>query len=436
LFRVDAAGGEPTAISTLDAAAGERSHRWPDVLPDGTAALFAIAYQTGNPLDDASVALLDLATGEHEVLIRNAAYPRYTGDGHLLYIQNGDLFAVPFDPATRTIGGTPRLVQEQVRSSDTNGGASYSVSRRGDLIYLQETRGDQRVPLVWVDRDGSEELLPAQERDYGSVRLAPGPGLIFAEVSDPSAAVWVYDLTRETLSPLTTRGVSYGPVSSPDGQQVAFEAIRDGLAGIMIIAADGTDEHRLTSTTGAHIPTSWAPDGSTIAYMNATRDRPIEVWGVDPEDGDSARALLTGDYNVGGAVFSPDSQWMAYVSDESGRMEVYLRPYPALDARYAVSNAGGRAPVWSRDGSELFFVTDEGLMSVAIDRDPELRISRPQLVFARFFPHSVSGLAYDQNAHYDVAPDGRFLMPRISADTGPPPIARLVLGFTTALAGR
>jgi len=431
LFEVEVEGGEAEAISTLDLEQGERSHRWPDVLPGGDAVVFSIAYETGNPRDDAAVAVLDLATGRHEILVRNAVYPRYVAGGHLLYIQDGDLYAAPFDLSDRSLVGPARVVQEGVDTSRNNGASRYSVSQHGDLVYVGSRSDDQRVPLVWVDRDGNEVPLAAEHRDYANISLVPETNVAFVEIGDPSAAIWTYDLSRDALSPVTIGGVAYGPIASADGSRIAFETVRGPLAGILTVAADGTDERRVTRTQRAHVPTSWGVDG-TILYTNFG-DR-LEVWAVEHDDETSARPLVVGEHNFGGAVFSPDQRWIAYVSDESGRLEVYLRPYPSLDARYPVSTSGGRAPRWSRNGDELFYISEDGLMSVAIATDPTVEIGRPQLLFRRSFPMSESGLVYSLMAGYDVDVDARrFLMARQTPEPEVLQTPRLVLGFTNEL---
>jgi serine/threonine-protein kinase len=432
LYRARASGGPAEVISTLDVSARERSHRWPDVLPDGKSILFTVAYEVGNPLDDASIAVLDLATGKHKTIIKSAGFARYSPTGHIVYARHGGITAVPFNAERLEVTGPPVTFPENVLMSVTNGGAQFSFSRNGDLAYVVGRSDDSRDvgPLVWLDRRGREEVLSEAHHKYSTPRLTSDGRTLLVEIGDSGAAIWSYNLDRGTLSPLTLAGVSYNPMPAPDGKRVAYEAVRDGVAGVLLARLDGSGEERLTATKRLHIPTSWTPDGKTLAITGGSDSGFLEVWLV-PVDGDrKPQTFLQGPFNVGGARFSPDGRWVAYVSDESGRNEVYVRRYPESGTRIQISADGGGQPVWARNGRELFFRNGDELLAVDVALQGDFTAGRPRLLFSRYNPQSESGLAYDLDADYDVSLDGqRFVIPKRVLDVSNTPTGGVVLNW-------
>ena len=433
LYRVSANGGAVEAISTIDAGARERSHRWPDALPGGKVIIFSVAYEVGNPLDDASVAVLDRSTGKHKTLIKGGVFARYVPSGYLVYARRRTLVAVPFDVERLEVTGAPVTVQENVMMSATNGRVQFSFSRYGDLAYVEGRSDDSRdagQPLIWVDRHGSEQMLSEVRQRYSKPRLAPDGHTLFVEVADPEAAIWAYSFDRGTLSRVTHGGVSYGPVPSPDGARVAYEATRDGVAGALVARVDGSGEERLSSTKQLHIPTSWTPDGKLLAITAGADNGYLEIWLIPIEGGHTPQTLVQGPFNAGGARFSPDGRWVAYVSDESGRNEVYVRPYPQAGTHVQISADGGSQPVWSRNGRELFFRHGDDLIAVNVSLAANFTAGKPLIVFSRFTPEDSSGPAYDLMADYDVSADGqRFVMPNYKVDASNIPNARVILSW-------
>ena len=433
LFRVSANGGPVEAISTIDTSAKERSHRWPDALPGGKSIIFSVAYEVGNPLDDASIAVLDRSTGKHKTIIKGAVFARYVPTGYLVYARRKALLAVPFDAERLEVTGAPVTVQDNVMMSPTNGRVQFSFSRNGDLAFV-EGRSDDSLdtvqPLLWVDRHGGEQVLSEIRQRYSKPRLAPDGHTLFVEVADPEAAIWALNIDRGTLSRVTHGGVSYGPVPSPDGWRVAYEATRDGVAGSLIARLDGSGEERLTATKRLHTPTSWTPDGKFLAITAGADSGYLEIWLV-PIDGDhTPQTFVQGPFNAAGARFSPDGNWVAYVSDESGRNEVYVRPYPQAGTRVQISAGGGSQPVWSRDGRELFFRHGEEFLAVGVTLAPAFTARKPAVMFSKFTPEDASGPAYDVIADYDVSPDGqRFIMPKYKQDASYIPNARVILAW-------
>jgi len=437
LYRVSANGGPAEAISTVDGASHERSHRWPDALPNGKGILFSVAYDTGNPLDDATIALLDLKTGKHKVLIKGGVFGRYLSPGYITYARRNSLFAVPFDLKTLEITGPPLTALENVWMSPSNARVQISFSSTGDLVYLEGRSSesqDANQPLVWLDRHGVEQPLTEARQRFSKPRLSGDGQTIFVEVASPEAAIWAYDMNRGTLQRITHGGVSYGPVPSPDGTRVAYEATRDGVAGTLIASVDGTDEQRLTSTKRIDIPTSWSPDGKLIAITTVGESGNLEVRLVSVEGDHTPQILVQGAFNAGAARFSPDGHWLAYVSDESERNEVYVRPFPEAGPRVAISATGGTQPAWSRDGRELFFRNGDQQLAVSISYSPRFVAGKPEVLFSRSIAQDASGVAYDLIADYDVSMDGRrFVFPKYNPTPESGPKARVVLNWFATL---
>jgi Tol biopolymer transport system component len=419
LFQVPVKGGERKQISTLNTKARERTHRWPAMLPDGRSLLFCVAYETGNPLDNADVAVLDLDTGQHKVLIKGASYPRYSPTGHIIYATRRGIFAVGFDATAKELTGPPFMTEENVVTARGNGRAQYSFSATGDLSFIkwgqQEDQKDENDALVWIDRKGQEEVVAETPEQFSTLRLTSDQRTLFLEISQPESAVWSYDMERGTLSRLTQKGVAYTPIPDPVAARVAYEAVRDGAGGVMLANSDGSNEVRLTTTKLFHYPSSWSPDGKILALTAGTTRGFSEIWFLEVGAGKDPEVFISGDFNAGAAAFSPDGKWIAYVSDESGREEIYVRRSDGSGQKSQISVKGGIQPVWAKDGRELFFRTDREFFGVKINLSDAVSAGKPEVLFSRAFQQDISGEIYNWEADYDVSRSGdRFLFARQS----------------------
>jgi len=436
LYRVSAGGGPAKAVSTIDGNAHERSHRWPDVLPDGKSVLFSVAYDAGNPLDNANVALLDLNTGKHKILLKGGAFARYLSAGYIVYARGNVILAIPFNLNTLEVTGSPVTVLENVMMSSSNARVQFSFSRAGDLVYLEGRSEDDRdaaQPLVWLDRHGSEQPLSEARQRFSKPRLTADGRTLFVEVADPEAAIWAYDINRGTLTRITHGGVSYGPVPSPDGTRVAYESTRDGVAGAFVAHIDGSGEQRLTSSKRIDVPTSWSSDGKLLALTSVGESGNYDVRFIAVDGDHTQQIFVQGPFNAGGARFSPQGNWVAYVSDESGRNEVYVRPYPE-GTRVQISAAGGNQPVWSSNSRELFFRNGDQLLAVNVTPGQNFTFGKPVVLFSRSMPVKSSGRAYEFMADFDISKDGgRFVTPKYNPNSSNVPRARIILDWFSEL---
>ena len=350
LIRISAAGGTIEPVTEMNVTAGERSHRWPDLLPGDKTLLFTIAHTKGSPLDDASIAIQEIGKKPHKILIKGGGFGRYVPTGHIVYARQNNLYAVPFDIKQLKITGPNFRIQDGVAMSQTNGAAQFSFSNSGSLLYTAGGVETAPVaPLLQVQRDGSESVVINEKRGYWYARYSRNNRYLLLEIDDPASAVWIYDLTRGTMSLITSESLGYMPVPSPDNQSVAFESVRDGSAGIFVSRMDGSGEVRVSSTKEQHIPTSWTPDAQSILLTSGVRNGYSEIRMISLKD-KSEKIILKGSYNVGAGMLSPDGKWLAYVSDESKRNEVYLRPFQSNGHKIQVSTEGGTQPIWSTSG--------------------------------------------------------------------------------------
>ncbi|HKW01085.1 MAG TPA: protein kinase [Vicinamibacterales bacterium] len=427
LWRVPATGGTPEVLTTLQP--GEYSHRLPYMLPGSRAVIFTIS-KGARLWDDTQVVVRSLDTGSQTVLVTGGSDGRYVSSGHLIYIRLGTLMAVRFDPvrlaviggATGVIDGVMESANRNLSDMENTLAAQFTVSDTGALVYLTggAVAATDRL-LAWVDRQGTSQPLSAEPRPYFVPRLSSDGQRVAVSTLDPRQ-VWSYDIPRHLLSPVTVDGQSNYGIFAPDGKRVVF---RSGAAGgednLYLRAADGNGAvERLTTSDRSQTPGSWSTDGTTIAFMEEGDSKDIfqfDIWVLSIGDR-KARAVINTAANEVTPEFSPDGKWLAYVSNESRRHEVYVQPYPGPGERHQISTNGGEQPAWSSDGRELFYVQGGGisgggatkLMSVKIATTPVFSAGTPEALFEN------TNLRTAWGRSYDVAPDGRRFLLTIAKD--------------------
>ncbi|MEE9125421.1 MAG: protein kinase, partial [candidate division NC10 bacterium] len=411
LWRVTASGGEPEVLTTPDREQGERGHRWPQILPDGRNVLFTRTSTVEGP----NIAILSLETGEWRAILPGGAQPRYLPTGHLIYAQLNKLMAVPFDLERLEPDDSPVSVLDGVYSRiGSQSAALFTVSDTGSLVYIPSDAAGPETTLVWVDRKGKSTPISDVRGGFRTPRLSPdGKRMavwILSEAATPD--VWVYDLERGTRRRLTTyEGGNVYPVWTPDGQQVTFRSNSRGR-NLYSIPADGSGEAQvLLERDGMQDAGSWSGDGIlAFTEVNSTTGR--DIWVLSPK-GEASPFLVTS-FNELSPMFSPDGRWLAYVSDVSGRDEVYVQPYPGPGGKQVVSTNGGNEPVWAPDGKELFYRNGNRIMVVTVRTEPALLFETPQLLFEGNFVYGTGAWA----PNYDISPDGeRFLMVKSEAQS-------------------
>jgi serine/threonine-protein kinase len=439
IMRIASTGGMPDLV--IKANDGERIDG-PGLLPDGESVLFSVTTATGDTRwDQAKIVVQSLRTGARTVVLEGGSDARYLRTGHLVYARGTTLFAVPFDVGRLSVTGSAVPVAEGLSRADRpvvdTATANYGVSDDGTLVYA--TRGsyaDQRL-LVWVDRQGREEPLPAPPRPYVYPRISPDGARIALRIRDQQRDIWTWDLARETLTRLTfTSGEELYAIWTPDSRRLLFDSSGDNerqSQNVFWQAADGTGAaERLTDSRDRPRPFAISPDGNRVVLRVGVTP-PYDLGVLLLGNPRRTEPLLTTPFNETNAEVSPDGRWLAYDSNESGRSEVYVRPFPNVDGgRWQVSRDGGTRPVWARDGRDLFYLVRDGadavFMSVRVESGQTWTTGTVTRLFAgRYFADDAFG-GPGQGRTYDVGADGRFLMLRdASPSESAGPTTRLIV---------
>jgi len=412
-MRVSANGGTPVIATSLRK--GEVSHRWPQVLPGSGAILYSTSASLSNH-NDGQLIVRPIPSGEPKVVVSGGFFGRYLRSGHLTYVHDGHVFAVPFDLQRLEVTGPPVPIIDRVSRLINAGSAQFDVSANGTLVYLAENLGDVQ-PMRWLTRDGRIEPLEIEALDWSNPRVSPDGRRIALDVFDGTQTdVWVHDLDRHTTTPLTLdAGEDWMPVWSPDGRSLAYRSSRMGIVfNVFVQPADGSREATpVTNSPNPLFPTSWHPTEDTIAV---TENHPTTNYNITlvqpskPAPGalTPTAPLLNTQAQELGAAFSPDGKWLAYASNESGRSGVYVRPYPGPGSPRMIAQAGAD-PTWSRARRELVFMgPDQRLMVVTyrIEMGAFQRDAPPRLwSTARAVPRARGPVGYDGRG-YDLHPDG------------------------------
>jgi WD40 repeat protein len=409
IMRIPANGGNPELLlkSNVQCIA-------PQILPGGKSILFTVSPTPYK------VVVQSLESGERKELFSGDT-ARYIPTGHIVYALENNLFAIAFDPdRLEVVGGPVSLVEGIFRTM----APQYAVSDSGTLVYVPATAAAAISPqrtLVWVDRKGKEEPIAAEPNNYNFPKISPdGTKVALSFPTGGNQNIWVWDLVRKTMTRLTfDEAGDFLPLWSPDGKRIAFMSSRGGKPSIYWKAADGTGaDELLASASGRYIgPRSWSGDGKTLVFMEVGAGTGADIGVVSVEGDRTKKLLLHEKYAEMDPQISPDGRWMAYASDESGRFEIYVRPYPEVKGgKWQVSTSGGIWPLWSRDGRELFYRSGNAFMAVWVKTGPTFSLETPRMMFRgtyAFFP------TIPNVSNWEISPDGkRFLMIKSSASSG------------------
>ena len=368
LMRVSAVGGQAQPLTTLRE--GEITHRFPQVLPGGAAVLYTASTEV-NIGAGATLVLQLLPSGERTIIQGGGYFGRYVESGHIAYIQDDTLFVIPFDRQRLSVTGPAARAIERVRSDASRGSAQLAVSPTGTLAYLPGQNTFDARPIAWMDRTGTIAALRAAPADWSNPEFSPDGQRIAMDIRrEGHSDIWVYDWGRDTLTRVTSeRSNEEHPVWTPDGERIIYRSFGSATdpSGNTLSwkRADGTgDAQVLIQSKAALIPGSWHPTKNVLAYVATTPQSGDDVM-ILPVEGDESSgwkpgqptAFLNSPASERGPTFSPDGRWLAYHSQESGRSEVYVRPFPGPGARVMVSSGGGETSSWSRTRPELVFTS-------------------------------------------------------------------------------
>jgi serine/threonine protein kinase len=432
--RVPATGGTPQDVTQLDPAVLDGSHRFPVLLPDGKRFLFT--FWTNNLEAAARVGGIYVASidgGPIRRLTPDMSQAVLAGGDRLLVYRDGALVSLRFDPTTASVEGGGEEISEAPLRSASSGALAVSASAAGDLAFSVSS-GEGSGELAWIDRKGASEGEIGIERlSFARVALAPDDRHFAAEVAGSTGGdIWVGDVERKVASRLTRGTVDHQfPVWSPDGSRVAFTDEITGMQSVYVQPADGSRAEDLLVADPERdlAPSSWAASGKLLVLDEREKStRREEIWVYD-FGARSARVLLADPTaSLSRGTLSPDGRWLAYVSDESGNPEVFVRPYPALDRKWKLSQGGATEPHWRRDGREVVFVatSDRSLQAVPVEPGPDgLTIGTQELLFRPTSPLLAITPTSDHR---------RFLAGVVPSDVRSEPI-RVILGWRASQEG-
>ena len=411
LWRVSSAGGTAERLTEVNTAAGELGHIYPHILHDGRHVIFSVLGGRQNWL-----AVAPVSGGMPTMLLSNAARARYVRSGHLVYWDRvrGELRVVAFDPVTLAVGDSSAGLGSQVDSTsmvatgDTQ--PAFEVSDTGTLVYATGAFFDENFSVVLVDSSGRVTPLIDEPASWAQPSLSPdGRTLILRRAAQPDCSLWLFDLERRSLSRLSQNGDHHNPLWTSDGRSVVFSYLAAaGLRQIYEQSIDGGAHKPILRTTFPALAESISPNGRYVAVTYDARRERNDILMHDRTTGETTPLLAT-DFDEDYPAFSRDGRLLAYVSNDTGRPEVYVRPFPGAGAKHRVSSDGGTGPLWSRDGRTLYYAEGSRMMRVAITASPRFAAGTPERVFES------AEFVWDRPRNYEVLSDDRtFVMIRRS----------------------
>ncbi|HEY6066561.1 MAG TPA: protein kinase, partial [Thermoanaerobaculia bacterium] len=408
IYRVPAAGGEPSPVTKLDVAASEVSHRWPVFLPDGRRFLYlAQKSLSGGERNGIYVASLD--GGVPKFLFNANANVAYTAPGDLLFYRERTLLARPFDPRSLRFTAEAFPVADDVQYFATFAQAVFAASDQGLLAYHTGASG-ARTQLTWLDRAGKPTGTVGAPGYLATPRISNDGKRVAVRILDSQGVgdIWIDDLERSTRTRFTFDPADdFGPLWSRDDSRVLFSDARKSPGDIYQRDSAGTaKEEPVLSSNGYKLALDWSPDGRVLLFQqdDPRMSTQMDLWTYSVADG-KATPFLQGPFNETMGRFSPDGRWVAYVSNESGKEEVYVVPFPGPGGKWQISTAGGRAPVWTRGGREIVYqAPGDEILAVEVQTAPAFQSGIPKTLFKTHLRPPPGG-------QFDVTPDGeRFLV--------------------------
>jgi Tol biopolymer transport system component/DNA-binding winged helix-turn-helix (wHTH) protein len=398
LWRVPAHGGVPQQLTTLAFDAGERTHRWPHVLPGGGGVIFTIGSEGASSFDEGILAVTE-PEGRHRVILYHGCDGRYSPSGHLIYARRSALLKTPFDLETLMARGSGRAVLSGVATAAT-GAARFAVAANGTLVYVTGETQTVRRSLVRVDRLGKQTASILTGEGLEEPRLSVDGRRIVLGLRGRHTNLWMYDFEQAPMLRLTFEGDNFAAIWGPNAETVTFSSNRAGACDLYILRPEsGASAELLVSTEFDKVPGSWTADGSTLAYTEYNPESGADIWAFDASSG-TTKLLHSTRFNEYAPTFSPSGKWLAYTSDETGRPEVYAATFPDAADRWQLSTDGGTESLWLANGQGLIYRNGDRFMFVDLALGPA-QAGVPRTLFeGRYVPGTFSGLA-----NYDRGPE-------------------------------
>ena len=411
LARVPASGGTVEVLMRPDATKGESAFLWPRLLPDGKNLLFVVNPDSSASFNTARIAVEALQGGRQRTILDvQGSRPYYTPTGHLVFFSNGSIRAARFDAGQRALAGPPVPIVDGVSVAPHTGAVQAAISENGTLIYAEV--GDQvpRSSLVAVDASGkSQPITEVLSVNLGEMSVSPDGQRVAVRLAKANDDIHVLDIARGSLTRFTYEGGDeQNPVWTPDGARIAYPSQSGGAQKMFWKALEGNATPEPILAAGhSQRPSSFSPDGRVLAYTEIDPDSGANIWTVrvDRATPRQPELFLRTTFDEDLPLFSPDGKWLAYRSNESGRMEVYVASFPGAAIKRQVSVDGGDQPNWAPKGLQLFYLDGSRTMSVDLTTDSVLRVGKPRMLFERA-PSTSATDSGQWGRTFVVLPDG------------------------------
>jgi serine/threonine protein kinase/WD40 repeat protein len=392
IWQIPSRGGKPVQVTKPDRDGFDNAHLWPAILPNGDRLLYTSAYGRNR------IVILDLQTGKRTPIVENGFFGRYVSSGHVVFAQGQSLLAVSFDQKTLQVGHPVKVLDNIVTGHEQH--AEYSISQTGTLVYFDGTSDFQRR-LVRIDRKGAIERVAQTSRPYDFMRLSRDGRRLAVSLYDGQQDVFIYDVFRGDFDRITFDPHNdFNPRWSSDGRNLVFSSVRRGQLDLYVGPADkSSPEQLLYASDYPKWASSWSRDGKVLAFNEQRPETGMNIW-MYSMDEKKARPFRNAAFNEWSPDFSPDGRSVAYASDELGRLEIYVVPYPAPGPTCKVSASGGSEPRWSEDGKELFY--RQGTTAMVVD------VANRN--FCNATPRALFDGLDDSGDSWDVSPKGDFFM--------------------------
>ena len=387
--------------------------------------LFTISK--GFSVEQASIAVLSLETGTWKTLVENATAPHFVQPGILVFARQGILWAAPFDLSQLKVSGAPTPVLEGVMASTSFGTEQFSLSDDGELAFIAGASVEPERQIVGLDRKGEARTLTTEKRAYEDLSLSPDGHHLAMTVEGPEWNIWTFDLGRGVLARLTLVGDNRDPFWTPNGKQIVYTSFRNGMYGLYEKAADGSgSEQELYHSKNWVCAESFSPGGQYLAFEENSPSTRTDIWILPLHGEPKPRPFVQTAYTEWSPAFSPDGHWIAYESDESGRSQIYIQPFPGPGGRWQISNEDGTRPFWNHDGRELYYINEKKVMVVPIQGGASFSAGTPRVLFEGDF--------FASGHFYDISPNGQqFFFIKDVTPAGAPTEVNVILNWSSEI---
>ena len=378
---VSASGGQPEIVSTIAPEPNVLSYSSLNSVPGGEAVI--LTARTGGGIENRRIDIVSTASGVRRTLINGGLHGQFSSSGHLVFSQGHSLMAAPFDLNRLELTGPAVPVLQGSRFGDQEApfSALFRISETGTLVYTPNLRSQDGEP-VWVDRQGRVERILEEPRSFWAPMISPDGGRLAMTTTEGVMETWILDLNRGALSRFSFQGSNHYNVWAPDGKQIAISSNRDGPFNLYLKPTDGSaTTERLTVSDWHQDPGSWSPDGSILAFAQKHPETQWDIWLAHMGDNPQQEAFIRTRFHEHHPMISPDGRWLAYQSDETGRFEIYVQPFPYGGRKWLVSAGGGVEPLWARNGEELFYRNGNSVLVASIQPGPNFEAETPDLLF-------------------------------------------------------